>query len=100
MVLQVSQVSQEIPEEMVCLDPVVLLARKANLGREEPVVLQVSQVFQEILEEMADLGHVVLLGRKGSLVRERNDYEDLVKSNWKQCVWKRKDSKDTGLIQV
>jgi hypothetical protein len=69
-VLQVSQVSQEIPEEMVCLDPVVLLARKGNLGREEPVVLQVSQVFQEILEEMADLGHVVLLGRKGSLVRE------------------------------
>jgi hypothetical protein len=23
-----------------------------------------------------------------------------VKSTWKQCVWKREDSKDTGLIQV
>ncbi|CAB4023928.1 Hypothetical predicted protein, partial [Paramuricea clavata] len=32
--------------------------------------------------------------------RERgNDYADLVKSNWKQCAWKRRDSKDTGLIQ-
>ena len=25
---------------------------------------------------------------------------ELVKSTWKQCVWKRNDVKDTGLIQV
>ena len=25
---------------------------------------------------------------------------ELVKSTWKQCVWKREDGKNTGLIQV
>ena len=39
MVLQVSQVFLEIPEEMACLGHVVLLARKGSL---EFVVLQVS----------------------------------------------------------
>ena len=39
-------------------------------------------------------------GAKGEPGERGNDYEDLVKSNWKQCVWKRDDSKDTGLIQV
>jgi hypothetical protein len=70
-VLLVSLVFLETPEEMACLDHVVLLARKGNLGRGEFVVLQVSLVFQEIPEEMACLGHVVLLERKGSLGREK-----------------------------
>jgi hypothetical protein len=69
-VLQVSQVFLEIPEEMACLDHVVLLAREGSLGRGEFVVLQVSLVFQEIPEEMACLRHLVLLERKGSLGRE------------------------------
>ena len=60
------------------------------------MVLQESQGFQEIPEEM---GHVVLPERKGSLGRG-DDYVDLVKSNWKQCVWKRNDDKDSDLIQV
>ena len=39
-------------------------------------------------------------GQKGEPGERGNDYVDLEKSNWKQCVWKRKDRKDTGLIQV
>jgi hypothetical protein len=39
-------------------------------------------------------------GAKGEPGERGSDYVDLVKSNWKQCVWKREDSKDTGLIQV
>ena len=39
-------------------------------------------------------------GAKGETGERGNDYVDLVKSNWKQCVWKRDDGKDTGLIQV
>ena len=39
-------------------------------------------------------------GEKGEPGERGNDYVDLVKSNWKQCVWKREDRKDTGLIQV
>ena len=37
-------------------------------------------------------------GEKGKPGESGKDYVDLV--NWKQCVWKRGDSKDTGLIQV
>jgi uncharacterized Fe-S cluster-containing protein len=70
-VLLVSLVFQEIPEEMACLGHVVLLAQKGSLERGELVVLQVSLVFQEIPEEMACLGHLVLLERKGSLGREK-----------------------------
>ena len=39
-------------------------------------------------------------GEKGEPGDRGNDYVDLVKSNWKQCVWKREDDKDSGLIQV
>ena len=39
-------------------------------------------------------------GEKGEPGEKGNDYVDLVKSNWKQCVWKREDEKDSGLIQV
>ena len=39
-------------------------------------------------------------GEKGEPGVRGNDYVDLVKSNWKQCVWKRNDDKDSGLIQV
>jgi hypothetical protein len=39
-------------------------------------------------------------GAKGESGERGDDYVDLVKSNWKQCVWKRNDGKDTGLIQV
>ena len=39
-------------------------------------------------------------GAKGEPGERGDDYVDLVKSNWKQCVWKRDDSKDSGLIQV
>ena len=39
-------------------------------------------------------------GAKGEPGERGNDYVDLVKSNWKQCVWKREDGKDSGLIQV
>ena len=39
-------------------------------------------------------------GAKGEPGERGNDYVDLIKSNWKQCVWKRLDGKDTGLIQV
>ncbi|CAB3979694.1 Hypothetical predicted protein [Paramuricea clavata] len=39
-------------------------------------------------------------GAKGEPGERGDDYVDLVKSNWKQCVWKRSDTKDTGLIQV
>ncbi|CAB3995490.1 Hypothetical predicted protein [Paramuricea clavata] len=38
-------------------------------------------------------------GAKGEPGERGDDYVDLVKSNWKQCVWKRGDGKDTGLIQ-
>ncbi len=41
-----------------------------------------------------------LAGAKGEPGERGNDYVDLVKSNWKQCVWNRRDGKDTGLIQV
>ena len=39
-------------------------------------------------------------GEKGEPGERGNDYVDLVKSNWKQCVWTRNDNKDSGLIQV
>ena len=39
-------------------------------------------------------------GEKGEPGERGYNYADLVKSNWKQCVWKRNDDKDTGLIQV
>ena len=39
-------------------------------------------------------------GEKGEPGERGNDYVDLVKSNWKQCVWKTNDLKDSGLIQV
>ena len=38
-------------------------------------------------------------GVKGEPGERGNDYVDLVQSNWKQCTWKRRDVKDTGLIQ-
>ncbi|CAB3995492.1 Hypothetical predicted protein [Paramuricea clavata] len=38
-------------------------------------------------------------GAKGEPGERKSDYVDLVKSNWKQCVWKRSDGKNTGLIQ-
>ena len=41
-----------------------------------------------------------LVGEKGEPGERGHDYIDLVKTNWKQCVWKRQDSKDSGLIQV
>ena len=41
-----------------------------------------------------------LAGKKEEPGERGNDYVDLVKSNWKQCVWKREDGKDSGLIQV
>jgi hypothetical protein len=40
------------------------------------------------------------VGAKGEPGERESDDVDLVKSNWKQCVWKRNDGKDTGLIQV
>ena len=39
-------------------------------------------------------------GEKGEPGERGNDYVDLMKSNWKQCVWKIEDDKDSGLIQV
>ena len=39
-------------------------------------------------------------GEKGEPGERGNDYVDLVKSNWKQCIWKREHEKDSGLIQV
>ena len=39
-------------------------------------------------------------GEKGEPGERANDCVDLVKSNWKQCVWKRDDGKSSGLIQV
>ena len=39
-------------------------------------------------------------GLPGELGERGSHYVDLVKSNWKQCVWKREDDKDTGLIQI
>jgi hypothetical protein len=39
-------------------------------------------------------------GAKGEPGERGDDDVDLVKSNWKQCVWKRQDVKNTGLIQV
>ncbi|CAB4009758.1 Hypothetical predicted protein, partial [Paramuricea clavata] len=33
-------------------------------------------------------------GAKGEPGERGYDYVDLVKSNWKQCVWKRRDNKD------
>jgi hypothetical protein len=40
------------------------------------------------------------VGAKGEPGERESDDVDMVKSNWKQCVWKRLDTKDTGLIQV
>ncbi|CAB3979696.1 Hypothetical predicted protein [Paramuricea clavata] len=40
-----------------------------------------------------------LAGAKGEPGERGDDDVDLGKSNWKQCVWKRNDGKDTGLIQ-
>ena len=39
-------------------------------------------------------------GEKEELGEGGKDYVDLLKSNWKQCVWKRNDGKESGLIQV
>ena len=39
-------------------------------------------------------------GEKGESGKWQEPYVELVKSNWKQCVWKRRDIKKTGLIQV
>ena len=39
-------------------------------------------------------------GEKGEPGVRGHDYVDLVKSNWKQCVWKKSDGQDSGLIQV
>ena len=39
-------------------------------------------------------------GEKGEPGERGNNYVELVKSNWKQCVWNRRDIKDSGLIQV
>ena len=39
-------------------------------------------------------------GEKGVPGERGNDYVDLLKTNWKQCVWKIEDEKDSGLIQV
>ena len=39
-------------------------------------------------------------GSKGEPGEKGNDYIDLVRSNWKQCVWKRYERKREGLIQV
>ena len=44
--------------------------------------------------------HPVQLERRGEPGERGYDYADLLKSNWKQCVWKRNDGKDSGLIQV
>ena len=38
-------------------------------------------------------------GAKGEAGERGSDYIDIVKSNWKQCIWKRVDDKDSGLIQ-
>ena len=35
-------------------------------------------------------------GEKGEPGERGNDYLDLVKSNWKEYVWKRSDNKDSG----
>ena len=40
------------------------------------------------------------VGEKGEPGERGHDYVDVVKSNWKQCVWKRNDETDSGLIQV
>jgi hypothetical protein len=40
------------------------------------------------------------VGTKGEPGERESDDVDLVKPNWKQCVWKRGDGKNTGLIQV
>ena len=39
-------------------------------------------------------------GKKGEPGERGHDYVDVVKSNWKQCVWKTNDDKNSGLIQV
>ena len=39
-------------------------------------------------------------GEKGEPGERGNHYVDLVKSKWKQCVWKRTDRKNSGLVQV
>ena len=41
-----------------------------------------------------------LAGAKGEPGEKGNDFADLLKSNWKQCVWKSADGKNSGLIQV
>ena len=39
-------------------------------------------------------------GAKGEPGEKGNDYIGLGKSNWKQCVWRKDDGKNIGLIQV
>jgi hypothetical protein len=39
-------------------------------------------------------------GAKGEPGEKGNDYIGLAKSNWKQCVWRKADVKNIGLIQV
>ena len=39
-------------------------------------------------------------GKRGESVERGNNYAHFLKSNWKQCVWKREDEKDSGVIQV
>ena len=45
--------------------------------------------------EQGATGNLGPMGKKG----EKGDGSDY-SINWKQCVWKRADGKDTGLIQV
>ena len=61
------------------------------------VALRVSQTSPGRDGIPGSRGHA---GEKGEPGERGNDYIDLVKSNWKQCVWKRTDHKDSGLIQV
>ena len=41
-----------------------------------------------------------LAGEKKEPGERGSDYVDLVMSNWKQCVWKTGDGKETDLLQV
>ena len=59
------------------------LDRKGNIGRK------------------GDIGSAGPVGPKGEPGDKGSGGLDLnTRSNWKQCAWKREDSKDNGLIQV
>ena len=48
-----------------------------------------------------DIGSAGLVGPTGGPGDKGSDELDLnMRSNWKQCAWKRTDNKDIGLIQV